>query len=57
MPKYEVTLKEIEIYTLEVEAKSLDDAIEKAWNEIQEYDGKDKYHNMSDGSATATEIG
>jgi len=54
MPKYEVTLKEIEIYVVNVEAESEKEAKNKAW-EILEENGRDKYHNDSDGEAEITD--
>lgn len=60
MAKYEVKLKQIEHYLVEVEADDLDEdnldnAIEKAWGMIEDEEGKEKYHNFSDGEAEATE--
>ena len=54
MNKYEVTLKEIEIYVINVEAESEYEAKVKA-RQILEENGKDKYHNDSDGEAEITD--
>ncbi len=55
MPKFEVTVKQIEIYNFEFEAEDEESAIEKA-DEIMGTDEKYKYHNDSDGECTAYEI-
>ena len=54
--KFEVTIKEIEIYEMEVEAEDKDAAIEQAWEMIDTEEGKAKYHNDSDGESSAVEI-
>lgn len=52
MPKFEVTVKEIEIYILEVEADSEDLAREKAYIILDGEDAdKAVYHNDSDSEA------
>jgi hypothetical protein len=57
MPKYEVTIREIETYVLSVEAGSEQEAKDLAWEMLAE-SGKDKerYHYDSDGDAEAVEI-
>lgn len=56
--KYEVTIREIEIYSLEVEAETDEEAQDKAWELLTEGDEKNKgqYHHDSDGSSEAYEI-
>ena len=50
MPKYDVTLKEIEIYRVEgVEADSEFEAYEKALEKIESDQGKQEHHEESDG--------
>lgn len=57
MPKYEVTIREIEIYVVPVEAENEDQASEIAWEMITENeDSKYKYHNDSDGETEVEEI-
>lgn len=57
MPIYEVTIKEIEIYVIdEIEANSEDEAKEMAWELITDDEGKQKYHNDSDGKSEALEL-
>lgn len=56
MPKYEVQLKDIEIYRVEVDADSEDDAIDKAWEAIESEEGKMNYHEDSDGVSVAFKI-
>lgn len=57
--KYEVTLREIEVYVLDIEADSEEDAIQKAWCELSE-NGKDRrgeYHNDTEtGNCDVFEI-
>lgn len=50
-----VTIKEIEIYTVKVEADNEDEATDKAWEML---DTKDKfdYHNNSDGETEVYEL-
>ena len=56
MKKYDVTIKEIEIYRIEgVEAESEADAEDIAWG-ILETTGKDNYYVDSDGEADALEV-
>lgn len=56
MPKYEVTIKQIEIYVFEeVEADSEDAALEKCY-EIMDTDEKNKYHSDSDSDGSAYEL-
>jgi len=52
--KYEVLIKETEKYSLRVLANSEDDAINKAYEMLEE--SKDRYHDDSDGEAEAFEI-
>jgi hypothetical protein len=56
MPKYEVKLKDIEIYVIKVRADDKDNAIDKAWEMICTEDGKSEHHYDSDGEGDATEI-
>lgn len=56
MPKYEVTIKKIEIYTMEVEADSEDDAIEKGDEMVETKQGEQKHHHDSDAECSAFEI-
>lgn len=53
--KHEVTAKLIEIYRLEVEAETEEDAINLA-DELLEGDLKHKYHEDSDAEFTAYEV-
>lgn len=55
MGKYFVSINLIEKYTLDIEANSEEEAIEKA-NELLEADGKEKYHDDSDAEESAYEI-
>ena len=48
MPKYEVTLKEIEIYVITIEACDHDEAIRKAWDMLDSEESKQNYHHDSD---------
>jgi len=50
MPKYEVTLKEIEIYVVNVEAEDEDEAVTKAWVTLHEQ-GKNSFYSDSDSEA------
>lgn len=54
MPQYEVTLKNIEIYTLTVDAESENEAIGTGWDMLDE--NKNKYHNDSDFEESAFEV-
>ena len=55
MPKYEVTVKEIEIYVIpDIEANSEDEAITKAY-EILDAGEKWKFHSDSDGEAVVSD--
>ncbi|MCP4493286.1 MAG: hypothetical protein GY820_39180 [Gammaproteobacteria bacterium] len=55
MPKYDVEIKEIDIYIIEgVDATDESDAIDEAW-ELLESEGKDKYYYDSDGESEAIE--
>jgi len=54
MKKYFVSINLIEKYTLDIEADSEEEAIEKA-NQLLEVD-KDKYHDDSDAEETAYEV-
>ena len=54
MSKFEVTITKSEIYTLNIEAKDEDEAIEKADELLIK--NKDKYHNDSDDKAIAYEV-
>jgi hypothetical protein len=56
MPKYEVKLKDIEIYVIKVRADNKDSAIDKAWEMICTEKGKAEHHYDSDGESDATEI-
>lgn len=57
MPKYEVILKEIEIYNIEIEAETEVEACNQAWELLTESESnKAKYHNDSDGESSASEI-
>lgn len=53
--KFEVRIKQIEIYDLEIEADSEQEAIEVAHEKLASED-KHKYHVDSDGEDTAYEI-
>lgn len=57
MMKYEVEIKEIAVYQIEVEADDEEEACNKAWDMLAE-DEKTKalYFFDSDGEAQATEI-
>jgi len=52
--KYEVTLKQIEVYCMDVEAETEKEAIEKAW-ELYEAD-KNEYHHDSESESIAYDI-
>ena len=54
--KFEVELKEIEIYRMEVDADTEEEAIDKAYELIDTEAGKQIYHNDSDGASEVTEI-
>lgn len=57
MKKYQVILKEIEIYCIEVEADSSNDACDKAWDILTESErNKAQYHDDSDGESEAFEV-
>jgi len=49
MPKYEVKVKETEIYILTVEADNEYHARDIAWDKLMEADDKDVYFDESDG--------
>ena len=56
MPKYEVTLKEIEVYHFDkIEAVDRSEAEEKAWA-LLSGDDKYKYHQDSDGESEILEL-
>lgn len=59
MPKYEVEIKETEVYYFEeIEADSAEEAENKAWELLTATDSaKEEYHHNSDGASSATEIG
>ena len=52
--KYEVTLKEIEIYVVNVEADSEEEAKQEAWATLEE-NGRSSFHTDSDGEAEITD--
>lgn len=55
--KYEVTLKEIEIYRFEIKADTEDDAVEAAWNILlEDPNGKCNHHHDSDGDHEVLEL-
>ena len=56
MPTYEVILKDIEIYEMQVEADSESEAYDKAFELIDTEEGKAEYHSDSDGECEAIEI-
>lgn len=58
MPKYEVTIKQTEIYVFEeIEADSEQDAEAKAWERFtDDENAKQKYHHDSDGDTEVFEI-
>lgn len=56
MPKYEVEIREIEVYRIVVEADCEADAEDKAWEMLTDGTNKDQYHNDSDGEARAVEL-
>tara|TARA_R110002096_G_scaffold100226_1_gene222142 strand:- start:353 stop:523 length:171 start_codon:yes stop_codon:yes gene_type:complete len=55
MSNWNVTLKEIEIYCVGVEAETESEAIEKAFALIETDEGKATHHDNSDGEAEAYE--
>lgn len=57
MPKYTIALKEIEIYHIEIEARSEEEAKEQAWEIFDGISEEEKfnYHNDSDGEAEIIE--
>lgn len=54
--EYEVTLKEIEIYVVTVEAANEEEARNAAWEKLTEDGNKYKYHHDSDGESEAIEV-
>ena len=50
-----MTLREIEVYVLKIEADDKEEALEKAYKEIETEEGKNTYHNDSDGESTVYE--
>lgn len=57
MPKFEVTLREIEIYFIEeIDADSEEDAVEKAYELISDEKGRQTYHDDSDSEPEACEV-
>lgn len=48
MPKYNVEIREIEVYSIDVEAESEDDAVCIAQELLEDNDEKYKYHHDSD---------
>lgn len=55
MKIYDVTLKQIEIYSIQVSANSRKEAIDKAWGFIESDEGKAEYHYDSDAEQEAIE--
>ena len=55
MPKYEVTLKETEIYRFEVEADNAGSALDTAY-ELLDSDKKQSYHQDSDGESEVNKL-
>ncbi len=56
MAVYEVTLKEIEIYLVKVEADDELSAKNAAWLELENAENKHNYHHDSDSESDACEI-
>ena len=56
MNKYRVTLKEIEIYEIEVVAEDGYSAINEAWETLMNAPDKGIYHNDSDGESDVEEL-
>ena len=56
MPKYEVILKEIEIYVVEIEAETEEEALDKAWDTVMTKEGKLNYYHESDGDSEVHEL-
>tara|TARA_Y100000310_G_scaffold338922_1_gene429975 strand:- start:2318 stop:2485 length:168 start_codon:yes stop_codon:yes gene_type:complete len=54
--KWEVEIKRIETYVMNVEADSEEEAKEKGHEAIESDEGKSKYHNESDCEESAYEI-
>ena len=54
--KYQVTLKEIEIYVMEVSADCEEEAIDKAYELIGTKKGKLTYHDDSDSESDIEEL-
>ena len=56
MAVYEVTLKEIEVYLVKVEADDELSAINAAWLELGNAENKHNYHHDSDSESGAYEV-
>jgi len=54
--KYEIILKEIEVYVLDIEADSEDEALQMAYSKIDSEDGRANYHHDSDGEYEIFEL-
>jgi len=54
--KYEITLKEIEKYVMEVEAENETEAFTKAYALIETDEGKAMYHDDSDSEYEAYDL-
>lgn len=56
MPRFGVTIKEIECYNIEVDAVDEDEAQEKAWEILTSCEDKDVYHDDSEGQTTVYDV-
>lgn len=57
MSKYHVILKEIEIYTIEVDAETEEEACDIAWDLLTDSEeNKAQYHDDSDGLSEAFKV-
>ena len=55
MATYEVTIRETEVYIVEVEANNDFEAEDQAWKKLEQ-EGRDGYHNDSDSDVEICEI-
>ena len=55
MSNWQITVKQVEEYYLEVEAETREEANEKAWELLETEQGKAKYHHDSDATIESFE--
>jgi hypothetical protein len=56
MAKYEVTLKKTEIFVVTVEADTVEEATEQAWEKVNVDKTRYKHHNYSESSDSVYEL-